>query len=54
MPSLSSSRSLRSAFSLNPWVMKNAVEPTTAPNAIISLACRANQTITQSRIDTTA
>ena len=42
------------AFSLKPWVMKKAVEPITAPKAINGLSFRANQTITESKIETTA
>ena len=34
-----------SAFCLKPWVMKKAVEPTTAPNAISGLVFMAYQTI---------
>src|SRR5258708_5590009 len=51
---LSSSRSCFSAFSLKPWVKKKAVDPTTAPKAIIDSTLSANQTITASSTETTA
>jgi hypothetical protein len=43
-----------SAFSLNPCVMKNAVEPITAPNASIGLILSAYHTTVASNIDTVA
>lgn len=46
--------SILSAFSLNPCVMKNAVDPTTAPNAIIGLVFIEYHTMSVSSIETIA
>lgn len=51
---LTSCFSASSAFCLNPWVMKNAVEPATAPNASIEFIFNAFHTMKSSRMETTA
>ncbi len=53
-PLLDNFFSLASAFCLKPWVMKKAVEPTTAPKASSEFCFKANQTIMASSTETTA
>lgn len=49
-----SSFSARSALSLNPWVIKNAVDPITAPNAMNGSMESDVHTMNAKRIETTA
>ncbi len=53
-PLWSISCSIFSAFCLKPCVMKNAVEPITAPNAMRGVLLSANQTTAESIMETTA
>lgn len=53
-PLCSISCSSFSAFCLNPCVMKNAVLPSTAPNAIVGFCFSENHTTADKRIDTIA